>query len=138
MSKNEVVFKLNGGRWNKGDLKRRIQKQLDREALVRGMEDAVDIIADQALEYTPMDTGNLRDSQYRQAYKDGSHVVGKVGYFAEQTKIEEGPNAGESYAWVRHEVEANNYTTPGTGAGFLLRAFNETIGRAMEALRSRK
>lgn len=135
---NKVKLKLNGGSWSKGGLKREIEKELDRETLVRGMEDAVDIIADQALQYTPMKTGNLRDSQYRQAYKEGNDVVGKVGYFAEQTKIEEGPNAGQSYAWVRHEVEADNYTTPGTGAGYLLRAYNETIGRAMEALRSRK
>lgn len=48
----------------------------------RGMTQALILGASEASVLTPIDTSTLLNSQYRQVQKDGSKVVGTVGYTA--------------------------------------------------------
>lgn len=94
------------------------------EALTEGLKD----IAATALDYTPLDKGPLRASQYIQVNKpERNKYVGVVGYASSDVKL---GNVKENtdhapYAVFVHEIPANNYTTAGTGHLFLTRAFDE-------------
>jgi hypothetical protein len=50
---------------------------------VRGMTQALVIGAAEASVLTPIDTGTLLNSQFRNVRTDGSRIVGTVGYTAE-------------------------------------------------------
>lgn len=49
----------------------------------RGVAQALVLGASEASVMTPIDTSNLLNSQYRDVSKDGSAIVGRVGYTAE-------------------------------------------------------
>lgn len=46
------------------------------------LQELVDEIGDKALEYTPRDTGELQESQYRRVETEQNGMVGEVGYTA--------------------------------------------------------
>lgn len=80
------------------------------------MQKTVDKVGDRALELTPVDTGNLRDSQYRSVEKGRGEIVGTVGYWSEQAP----------YAIYVHEID-KNYIVEGTQWKFLETAFREIV-----------
>lgn len=76
-----------------------------------GMRAAVMIVQRRALHYTPIDTGNLRGSQWTDVITRAGTVTGRVGY-------------GAAYAIYVHEMQ-KNYRKSGTGWKYLSRALAE-------------
>jgi hypothetical protein len=64
----------------------------------------------------PRKTGALRDSAYFRVNRRSQSVEGEVGYDR---------NDRLGYAYVRHQVPAETYTTPGTTHQYLTLAFNQ-------------
>lgn len=58
-----VMFKM---KYIRGDVKR--------------MTQAVKVLAQEAIELTPRDTGRLQRSQYKKVYREGDYIMGVVGY----------------------------------------------------------
>lgn len=110
--KTGVTFN-NPGKWAK-----QFARKVEGIYSEKDMEALVDEVGDRALELTPMDTGNLRDSQYRHVEKRPGQIVGRVGYWSEQA----------DYAVLVHETPEDQIfhrTTPGTQWKFLEQAFRE-------------
>lgn len=55
--------------------------QVDRSA-ARAVTKASVIVASHASVYTPIDTSTLLNSQYRKVTRDGTKVIGEIGYTA--------------------------------------------------------
>lgn len=106
--KTGVTFN-NPGKWAK-----QLSRKVEGIYSEKDMEALVDEVGDRALELTPIDTGNLRDSQYRHVEKRPGQIVGRVGYWSEQA----------DYAVLVHETD-REYRQPGTQWKFLEQAFRE-------------
>lgn len=98
-----------------------------------GMEEAVDIIAERAMEFTPRDTGDLQNSQETRVYTEnvGTTIVGEITY---------NKNGEAPYAGFVHEIPADhsqmNYPNnpPEAQFKFLEKAFIEKRHEAIRAL----
>ena len=78
---------------------------------VRGMTQALILGASEASVLTPIDTGALLNSQFRNVDKQGSRIVGTVGYTA-------------SYAVPVHDPEnPQNFRRPSATKEFLRKGF---------------
>lgn len=78
-------------------------------ATVKGIKEAVNLIGDEALELTPVDTNALYYSQYRIVDVTKNGVTGYVGYYTGDEQIPKGevilaPSAVAPYAVYVHEI----------------------------------
>jgi hypothetical protein len=64
----------------------------------------------------PRKTGDLQKSAYTRITRRFNDIDAEVGY-------DESNELG--YAWIRHQVPAKTYTTPGTTHQYLILAFNQ-------------
>jgi hypothetical protein len=110
---------------------------------IERMNEAVRIVAKEAEELTPVDTGRLRDSQYTLVFTEngGKTVVGVVGYdLAEVRRFRVNGNMTETvfYALAVHTLDANHELPPNPPRAtfkFLeLAAFNTAILNNIENL----
>ena len=63
----------------------------------RGVTQALILGASEASVMTPIDTSTLLNSQFRNVTKDGSKIVGTVGYTAEYAKYVHDPNVKQNF-----------------------------------------
>lgn len=63
----------------------------------RGVTQALILGASEASVMTPVDTSTLLNSQFRSVAKDGSKIVGTVGYTAEYAKYVHDPNIKQRF-----------------------------------------
>ena len=63
----------------------------------RGVTQALILGASEASVMTPVDTSTLLNGQYRNVAKDGSKIVGTVGYTAEYAKYVHDPNVKQVF-----------------------------------------
>lgn len=63
----------------------------------RAMTQALVLGASEASVMTPVDTSTLLNSQYRKVDKDGTKIVGTVGYTAEYAKYVHDPNVKQRF-----------------------------------------
>lgn len=63
----------------------------------RGVTQALILGASEASVMTPVDTSTLLNSQYRNVAKEGSKIVGTVGYTAEYAKYVHDPNVKQRF-----------------------------------------
>ena len=63
----------------------------------RGVTQALILGASEASVMTPVDTSTLLNSQFRNVAKDGSKIVGTVGYTAEYAKYVHDPNVKQRF-----------------------------------------
>lgn len=63
----------------------------------RGVTQALILGASEASVMTPVDTSTLLNSQFRSVAKDGSKIVGTVGYTAEYAKYVHDPNVKQKF-----------------------------------------
>ncbi len=63
----------------------------------RAMTQALILGASEASVMTPVDTSTLLNSQYRKVDKDGTKIVGTVGYTAEYAKYVHDPNVKQRF-----------------------------------------
>ena len=63
----------------------------------RGVTQALIIGASEASVMTPVDTSTLLNSQFRSVAKEGSKIVGTVGYTAEYAKHVHDPNVKQKF-----------------------------------------
>jgi hypothetical protein len=63
----------------------------------RGVTQALILGASEASVMTPVDTSTLLNSQFRNVAKDGSKIVGTVGYTAEYAKYVHDPNVKQKF-----------------------------------------
>lgn len=63
----------------------------------RGVTQALILGASEASVMTPVDTSTLLNSQFRSVAKDGSRIVGTVGYTAEYAKYVHDPNVKQRF-----------------------------------------
>lgn len=63
----------------------------------RGVTQALILGASEASVMTPVDTSTLLNSQFRNVAKDGSKIVGTVGYTAEYAKYVHDPNIKQRF-----------------------------------------
>lgn len=63
----------------------------------RGVTQALILGASEASVMTPVDTSTLLNSQFRNVSKDGSKIVGTVGYTAEYAKYVHDPNVKQKF-----------------------------------------
>jgi hypothetical protein len=85
-------------------------ESIERKA-ARGMTQALILGASEASVLTPIDTSTLLNSQFRRVEKDGTKVVGSVGYTA-------------SYALPVHDPDnPQNFTRPTAAKEFLKLGF---------------
>lgn len=63
----------------------------------RAMTQALILGASEASVMTPVDTSTLLNSQYRKVDKDGTKIVGTVGYTAEYAKDVHDPNIKQRF-----------------------------------------
>lgn len=63
----------------------------------RAMTQALILGASEASVMTPVDTSTLLNSQFRKVDKDGSKLVGTVGYTAEYAKYVHDPNVKQKF-----------------------------------------
>lgn len=89
---------------------------------VQGIADALSLIQRKAIRKTPIDTGNLRGSFYRETGKIGTRPVGEIGNNAE-------------YAIYVHENLENHH--PKGEAKFLENAILENISDITRIITSR-
>ena len=80
----------------------------------RGVTQALILGASEASVMTPVDTSTLLNSQFRSVAKDGSKIVGTVGYTAEYAKYVHDPNVKQRFRRSTAEKE------------FLKRGFEES------------
>ena len=63
----------------------------------RGVTQALILGASEASVMTPVDTSTLLNSQFRNVTKEGSKIVGTVGYTAEYAKYVHDPNVKQRF-----------------------------------------
>ena len=63
----------------------------------RGVTQALILGASEASVMTPVDTSTLLNSQFRNVAKEGSKIVGTVGYTAEYAKYVHDPNVKQRF-----------------------------------------
>lgn len=71
----------------------------------RGVTQALIIGASEASVMTPIDTSTLLNSQFRNVAKEGSKIVGTVGYTAEYAKYVHDPNVKQKFRRSTAEKE---------------------------------
>ena len=71
----------------------------------RGVTQALILGASEASVMTPIDTSTLLNSQFRSVAKDGSRIVGTVGYTAEYAKYVHDPNVRQKFRRSTAEKE---------------------------------
>lgn len=71
----------------------------------RGVTQALILGASEASVMTPVDTSTLLNSQFRNVAKDGSKIVGTVGYTAEYAKYVHDPNVKQKFRRSTAEKE---------------------------------
>lgn len=71
----------------------------------RGVTQALILGASEASVMTPVDTSTLLNSQFRSVTKDGSRIVGTVGYTAEYAKYVHDPNVKQRFRRSTAEKE---------------------------------
>jgi hypothetical protein len=71
----------------------------------RAMTQALILGASEASIMTPVDTSTLLNSQYRKVDKDGTKIVGTVGYTAEYAKYVHDPNVKQRFRRSTAEKE---------------------------------
>ena len=71
----------------------------------RGVTQALILGASEASVMTPVDTSTLLNSQFRSVAKDGSKIVGTVGYTAEYAKYVHDPNVKQRFRRSTAEKE---------------------------------
>ena len=71
----------------------------------RGVTQALIIGASEASVMTPVDTSKLLNSQFRNVAKEGSKIVGTVGYTAEYAKYVHDPNVKQRFRRSTAEKE---------------------------------
>ena len=71
----------------------------------RGVTQALILGASEASVMTPVDTSTLLNSQFRSVTKDGSKIVGTVGYTAEYAKYVHDPNVKQKFRRSTAEKE---------------------------------
>lgn len=71
----------------------------------RAMTQALILGASEASVMTPIDTSTLLNSQYRKVDKDGTKIVGTVGYTAEYAKYVHDPNVKQRFRRSTAEKE---------------------------------
>ena len=71
----------------------------------RGVTQALILGANEASVMTPVDTSTLLNSQFRNVAKDGSKIVGTVGYTAEYAKYVHDPNVKQRFRRSTAEKE---------------------------------
>ncbi|OGB70471.1 MAG: hypothetical protein A2486_07315 [Burkholderiales bacterium RIFOXYC12_FULL_65_23] len=71
----------------------------------RGVTQALILGASEASVMTPVDTSTLLNSQFRGVTKDGSKIVGTVGYTAEYAKYVHDPNVKQRFRRSTAEKE---------------------------------
>ena len=71
----------------------------------RGVTQALILGAAEASVMTPVDTSTLLNSQFRSVAKDGSKIVGTVGYTAEYAKYVHDPNIKQRFRRSTAEKE---------------------------------
>ena len=72
---------------------------------VRGVTQALILGASEASVMTPVDTSTLLNSQFRNVAKDGSKIVGTVGYTAEYAADVHDPNIKQRFRRSTAEKE---------------------------------
>lgn len=121
MARREPFFRYKGSasraveRWTQELEKRLLQ---EKEGLVTKLEKVLDIVEERSQRYIPKDTGAARDSFFREVKVEGNKIIARAGYGADSAE-------DLDYLVYIHEIEYNNYTTPGTGYRFLARGFEE-------------
>lgn len=78
--------------------------QVEQKA-ARAMTQALILGASEASVMTPVDTSTLLNSQFRKVDKDGSRIVGTVGYTAEYAKYVHDPNVKQRFRRSTAEKE---------------------------------
>lgn len=78
--------------------------QVEQKA-ARAMTQALILGASEASVMTPIDTSTLLNSQYRKVDKDGTKIVGTVGYTAEYAKDVHDPNVKQRFRRSTAEKE---------------------------------
>lgn len=78
--------------------------QVEQKA-ARAMTQALTLGASEASVMTPIDTSTLLNSQYRKVDKDGTKIVGTVGYTAEYAKYVHDPNVKQRFRRSTAEKE---------------------------------
>ena len=63
----------------------------------RGVTQALILGASEASVMTPVDTSTLLNSQFRNVNKEGSKIIGTVGYTAEYAKYVHDPNVKQNF-----------------------------------------
>ena len=71
----------------------------------RGVTQALILGASEASVMTPVDTSTLLNSQFRSVTKDGSRIVGTVGYTAGYAKYVHDPNVKQNFRRSTAEKE---------------------------------
>ena len=71
----------------------------------RGVTQALILGASEASVMTPIDTSTLLNSQFRNVTKEGSKIVGTVGYTAEYAKYVHDPNIKQRFRRSTAEKE---------------------------------
>ena len=71
----------------------------------RGVTQALILGASEAGVMTPVDTSTLLNSQYRSVAKEGSKIIGTVGYTAEYAKYVHDPNVKQKFRRSTAEKE---------------------------------
>ena len=71
----------------------------------RGVTQALILGASEASVMTPIDTSTLLNSQFRNVTKEGSKIVGTVGYTAEYAKYVHDPNVKQKFRRSTAEKE---------------------------------
>lgn len=71
----------------------------------RGVTQALILGASEASVMTPVDTSTLLNSQFRNVTKEGSKIVGTVGYTAEYAKYVHDPNVKQKFRRSTAEKE---------------------------------
>lgn len=71
----------------------------------RGVTQALILGASEASVMTPIDTSTLINGQYRKTEKEGSRIVGTVGYTAEYAKYVHDPNVKQKFRRSTAEKE---------------------------------
>lgn len=82
--------------------------------VVRAMQSALIIGGTQAALYTPIDTSNLINSQFREITVNGNRVTGRVGYTANYAVYVHDPNVPQNFRRATAKKE------------FLTKGFEET------------
>lgn len=89
---------------------------------VRAVTVAVSIAAQKAADYTPINTGMLLNSQYREIYANGTKIYGRIGYAA-------------NYAVYVHDPKIpQKFRRPSARKEFLRYGFEDTLPEIRRAI----